>query len=428
MNLRSDLALMLSGHTVVPPCLLFRHADGLRLDGCITLLVQEGQNLALSSLAEAALDHYADLLVHRLRRYANCPVDVYFPASTAALVQRFEDLVARMTLQQAMELVPGAAPERIWLVHEAGALAPSELQLLMRLVGNFPGAGVRVVLLFGATAAGRKGFESPGRRFARWDIQPPSEEEATTMLAHARLAGGESVVSGLLGLLGRSPGTDFTDIPSDASSAVSSLSTSSFSSSSESSSQQAFQSWQLADADPLPATEPVPVLDLPALPTAAAKPTAKAMPAWLRWPTWLQVGSLGRPPIVRVKPMAPVREWQDPARTEPSLGSFGMPSSLSPPSAGPVLPVVQDVVAKPRRSAQLLERALVLAGQLPLWAARLRQLARLPGAHARGRLRPSAPLSVARSEPLPAPDSVKTSPVVSTAAQELPPTSNGPRP
>ena len=414
MNLRSDLALMLSGHTAVPPCLLFRHADGLRLDGCITLLVQEGQNLALSSLAEAALDHYADLLVNRLRRAVSCPVEVYFPASTAALVQRFEDLVARMTLQQAMAVVPGAAPERIWLVHEAGALAPSELQLLMRLVGNFPGAGVRVVLLFGATAAGRKGFESPGRRFARWDIQPPSQEEATTMLAHARLAGGESVVSGLLGLLGRSPGSAFTAMTSDV--------PSSSPSSSESSSQQAFQSWQLADADPSPVT--VPVLAAPplsALPTAAAKPAAQAMPAWLRWPTWLQVASLGRPPIVRVRPV-------DPVRTEPGLDPLGLPSSLGSPSAGSGLPVVQDVAAKPRRATQLLERALVLASRLPLWAARLSQLARSAGAQARGRLRRSAPISVARPGSLPAPDPVKTSPVVSTTAQELPPNSNGPRP
>ena len=416
MNLRSDLALMLSGYTAVPPCLLFRHADGLRLDGCITLLVQEGQNLALSSLAEAALDHYADLLVNRLRRAVSCPVEVYFPASTAALVQRFEDLVARMTLQQAMAVVPGAAPERIWLVHEAGALAPSELQLLMRLVGNFPGAGVRVVLLFGATAAGRKGFESPGRRFARWDIQPPSEEEATTMLAHARLAGGESVVSGLLGLLGRSPGSAFSAMPSDV---PSSSPSSSFSS--ESSSQQAFQSWQLADADPSPVTVPVPVLAVPALPAAAAKPTTMAMPAWLRWPTWLQVGSLGRPPIVRDKPVAPVR-------TEPGLDPLGLPSSLGSPSAGSGLPVVQDVAAKPRRATQLLERALVLASRLPLWAARLSQLARSVGAQARGRLRRSAPISVARPGSLPAPDPVKTSPVVSTTAQELPPNSNGPRP
>jgi hypothetical protein len=171
----------------------------------------------------------------------------------------------------------------------------------------------------------------------------------------------------------------------------------------------------------------VPVLAVPplpassALPTAAAKPAAMAMPAWLRWPTWLQVGSLGRPPIVRVKPVAP-------ARTEPGLDPLGLPSSLGSPSAGSVVPVVQDVAAKPRRAAVLLERALVLASRLPLWAARLSQLARSAGAQARGRLRRSAPLSVASPGSLPAPDPVKTSPVVSTAAQELPPTSNGPRP
>jgi hypothetical protein len=205
MNLRSDLALMLSGYTAVPPCLLFRHADGMRLDGCITLLVQEGQNLALSCTADAALDHYADLLLHRLRRATPCPVDVYFPASTSALVSRFEELVADMTLEQAMAQVAGAPPQRIWLVHEAGALALAELQLLSRLVGNFPGAGVRVVLLFGSSAAARKGFESPGRRFARWDIQPPSPEEAAAMLTQARQQGGESVVSTVLARLGLAP-------------------------------------------------------------------------------------------------------------------------------------------------------------------------------------------------------------------------------
>lgn len=241
------------------------------------------------------------------------------------------------------------------------------------------------------------------------------------MLAHARLAGGESVVSGLLGLLGRSPGSAFTAMTSDV--------PSSSPSSSESSSQQAFQSWQLADADPTPVT--VPVLAAPplsALPTAAAKPAAQAMPAWLRWPTWLQVGSLGRPPIVRVRPVATARELLASARTEPALDPLGLPPSLSSPAVESVLPVVQDVAAKPRRAAVLLERALVLVSRLPLWATRLSQLARSVGTQARGRLRRSSPLSVARPGSLPAPDPVKTSPVVSTTAQELPPNSNGPRP
>lgn len=419
MNLRSDLALMLSGYTAVPPCLLFRHADGMRLDGCITLLVQEGQNLALSSLAEAALDHYADLLLNRLRRAVSCPVEVYFPASTAALVARFEELVARMTLKQAMDMVPGAAPERIWLVHEAGALAPSELQLLMRLVGNFPGAGVRVVLLFGATAAGRKGFESPGRRFARWDIQPPSAEEAATMLAQARLAGGESVVSSLLALLGRSPSSapdsTFSDMPGAATASPVSLPASR--SPTDSPQTPTFQSWQLASDDPMPA----PVALAPVLPVSlpAAKPASLAMPAWLRWPTWLQVGSLGRPPLVRSKPVLPAKELPSPVRTEPSLQA-GRPVNLAD------LPVVQDVVAKPARFAVQLQRARVLASRLQPLTLRLLHMGKQASAQVRARLRRSAPLAASATETLPAP--VKTSTPSTTTAQELPPTSNGPRP
>ena len=264
MNLRSDLALMLSGHASMPACLLFRQADGLRLDGCLTLLLKEGQNLALSSQADAALDHYADLLMHRLRRAAACPVDIYFPASTAALVARFEELVAGMTVQQAMTLEPDAAPERIWLVHEAGALAAGELQLLTRLVGNFPGAGVRVVLLFGASASGRKGFESPGRRFARWDIQPPSAEEAATMLEQARLEGGESVVRALM---------DQLRLTAPASPPL--------------------------RADPMQVQAPAPLSAAPAAPAApvALGPRAgrRGWPAAWQWPRWLRVGSLGRP-------------------------------------------------------------------------------------------------------------------------------------
>jgi hypothetical protein len=423
MNLRSDLALMLSGHTAVPPCLLFRQADGLRLDGCVTLLVDEGQNLALSSLAEAALDHYADLLVHRLRRAVSCPVEVYFPASTAALVQRFEDLVARLTLKQAMALLPGAAPERIWLVHEAGALAPSELQLLMRLVGNFPGAGVRVVLLFGATAAGRKGFESPGRRFARWDIQPPSQEEATTMLAQARVAGGESVVFGLLGLLGRSPASAFTDMPGSATESPVSLPASQ--SLTTSPPPPTFQSWQLASDEALPA--PVVEASVLPVPLPSAKPASRAMPAWLRWPTWLQVGSLGRPPIVRIQPVAPVNELTSPVRSEPSLQASSSSDLAS-------LPVVQDVVAKPARFAVQLQRARVLASRLQPLTVRLLLLGKQASAQVssqvrslvRARLRRSAPLTASAPETLPAPVTTNTS--LTTAAQELPPTSKGPRP
>lgn len=195
MSWRAEMAQVLSRDGAAPSSLFFRQADAMRLDGCLTLLLREGQSLALSSHSEAALDHYAELLVHRLRRSAGCPVEIYFPASTAALVSRFEERVASLTLKQAMQAPADPQPERIWLVHEAGALAEGELQLLTRLVTNFPGAGVRVVLLFGASHPARQGFEGLGRRFARWDISAPTVDEAAVMRQQARQDGTLAVVS-----------------------------------------------------------------------------------------------------------------------------------------------------------------------------------------------------------------------------------------
>lgn len=198
MNLRTELALSLSAHDAPLPSLYFRPADEARLVACLSGLLSQGQSLALSCSNEAALGHYADILVDQLRRMASCPVEIYFPASTQAMVSRFDELLDRLTMQEALNETADALPQRIWLVHDAAALADHELQLLSRLVSNFPGAGVRVVLVFGPGLKARRGFESLGRRFMRWDIELPSPEQAQAMLGRARSDGSEPFVAELL--------------------------------------------------------------------------------------------------------------------------------------------------------------------------------------------------------------------------------------
>ena len=199
MNTHVDLTLSLAADGSALPSLFFRPADRLRLEGCVAALTQEGRSLALSSEHEAALDHYAKLLTERLRRAApKSQVETYFPASTDALVARFNEVLAGQTMKEAMTEGMGQVPERIWVVHDAGALAEHELQLLARLVSNFPGANIRTVLLLGPALRSRKAFESLGRRFVRWDIEAPTPEQAQAMLSQARIEGCESLVTGLL--------------------------------------------------------------------------------------------------------------------------------------------------------------------------------------------------------------------------------------
>ena len=177
----------------------FRHADRLRLEGCVAGLLRDGRSLALSSNREAALDHYSRLLFARLRESSpTSQLEVYFPADTAAMLARFNEVLASQSVEQAMKLSGQESAVRIMIVHDAGSLADHEVQLLARLVQNFPGANIRIVLLLGTSARSRKIFESFDRRMLRWDIEAPTPDQAEAMLAQGREDGCEGAVKALL--------------------------------------------------------------------------------------------------------------------------------------------------------------------------------------------------------------------------------------
>lgn len=179
--------------------LYFRNADRLRLEGCVAGLLRDGRSLALSSTREAALDHYSRLLFARLRESSpSTQLEVYFPADTAAMLARFNEVLASQSVQQAMKVSGSESVARIMVVHDAGALADHEVQLLARLVQNFPGANIRIVLLLGTSARSRKIFENFDRRMLRWDIEAPTPEQAQAMLAQGRDDGCEGAVKTLL--------------------------------------------------------------------------------------------------------------------------------------------------------------------------------------------------------------------------------------
>jgi hypothetical protein len=125
-------------------------------------------------------------------------LEVYFPADTAAMLARFNEVLATQSVEQAMKLSGQESAVRIMIVHDAGSLADHEVQLLARLVQNFPGANIRIVLLLGTSARSRKIFESFDRRMLRWDIEAPTPDQAEAMLAQGREDGCEGAVRALL--------------------------------------------------------------------------------------------------------------------------------------------------------------------------------------------------------------------------------------
>jgi len=190
---------MADSEGAISDAVFFRSADRLRLEGYVTALTQKGMSLSLVSTHESILDYYGKILLARLRQAApDAQLEVYFPANSEALLTRFNEALGRLSVQDAMDDADAPAPPRIWIVHDAGALADHEIQLLARLVQHFPGANIRVLLFIKAASQKQKLLDSFGRRILCWDIEPPTAAQAQSMLEQASVLGKEGVVRALL--------------------------------------------------------------------------------------------------------------------------------------------------------------------------------------------------------------------------------------
>ena len=182
--------------------LYFRSADRLRAAGCANALSREGLSVVMSCEREALLDHYVEMTLQEVKKTnPDCLVEAYFPESTESLMARFNDILSRSTVQEALK--PGALemPLRIWVIHDAPDVPAQELQLLARLIHNFPGAKVRAQLLSTQREA-QEGLTVFGRRLLRWDIDLPTAAQVEAALENARFEGRERSVRQLLSVSG----------------------------------------------------------------------------------------------------------------------------------------------------------------------------------------------------------------------------------
>ena len=184
--------------------LFFRAADRMRVEGCVSAVANEGMSLALSCVHEALLDHYVQQLLSRLRSQApEHDIEVYFPANTESLIARFNGVLSGQSVREATRQTLEKPRAQIWLVHDAQTLPEQELQLLARLIQNFPGANIRAILLMVGQAPTQQSLSAFGRKLLRWDIEPPTDEQAQATLELARLQGQEQAMNLLLRRMGK---------------------------------------------------------------------------------------------------------------------------------------------------------------------------------------------------------------------------------
>jgi hypothetical protein len=158
--------------------IFFRGADVTRFDRVFQAVVQDAQHLLMTSQYDGVIDHYGKMMLNRLKMRSGMAVETYMPASTEALVSRFNELVNSMSVEQARGEEPSQAPGRIIIVNDPKAVDSDSWALLSRMVTDFPGLNMRLVFLLDRTPdAVDKALDRFGSRLLRWDVEPPSANE-----------------------------------------------------------------------------------------------------------------------------------------------------------------------------------------------------------------------------------------------------------
>ena len=162
--------------------IFFRGSDISRFQRVFDAVVDDAQHLLVTSQYDGVIDHYGKMMLNRLKMRSGMAVETYMPASTEALVTRFNELVNSMSMEEARGEEATQTPGRIIVVNDPKAIDSDGWALLSRMVTDFPGLNMRLVFLLDRIPSHiEKALDRFGSRLLRWEVEPPTADEQLSL-------------------------------------------------------------------------------------------------------------------------------------------------------------------------------------------------------------------------------------------------------
>ncbi len=128
-------------------------------------------NLAVLSQHDMVLDFYGNLFDERLRAKGETDVEFCFSTNSETLVQKFNEILSDLTLNEALEKEKKSAARRYLIFRDSILMQDFELQLLARLVNGFPASNITVILLINSAGNYRSKLEAFGKNLLQWEVE-----------------------------------------------------------------------------------------------------------------------------------------------------------------------------------------------------------------------------------------------------------------
>jgi septal ring-binding cell division protein DamX len=154
--------------------------DKLRLDILLKTLSEGNLNLAILGEDDIALAHYARRIAQHLRQQAAIEVELWTSADSEKLVQRFNEILAELSVHQALDKSQKAVTKRYMIFPDAQSIQDIDLQLLARLINGFPASNIHVILLANSLEPCERKLAAFGKNLMQWvlEAENPSPKRA----------------------------------------------------------------------------------------------------------------------------------------------------------------------------------------------------------------------------------------------------------
>jgi hypothetical protein len=145
--------------------------DRLRFEILLKSLTEGSINLAVLSDHDMVLDYYGSLFEERLRAKGESHIEWCSSTNSERLVQKFNEILSEITLDQALEKDKKHAPRRFLLFRDSILMQDFELQLLARLVNGFPAGNISVILLINSVGSYQSKVDAFGKNLLKWEVE-----------------------------------------------------------------------------------------------------------------------------------------------------------------------------------------------------------------------------------------------------------------
>jgi len=146
-------------------------ADKLRFEILLKSLLEGSLNLAIIGEDEVALASYGRQIYDHLIKVGETHVEWWNSADSEKLVERFNDILAELTVDQALDKSQKRSPKRYMIFPDTHTIQDFELQLLARLINGFPTSNINLVLVVNQNDPYEEKLSVFGKNMLQWILE-----------------------------------------------------------------------------------------------------------------------------------------------------------------------------------------------------------------------------------------------------------------